>query len=140
MNGHTGPRLTGADNAASLAVLALSNLLSANMDVGLKDCLALGYHQDPALRTAFTHISANILRQGNHFGGLGGSRTSSTPKVYLEVLTSPNLALALAVCESCPPNEVDEMSSLLFRTFEASSSLLKLLEVLIEREVSQTST
>jgi len=120
-------------------VLILSNLLSANIDVGLKRCLALGYQENPTLRTAFMQILTNVLQQNARFGGLTAKNVTSVSKAYLELLTSPNLAFALAICDVCPPTEVDEMSLLLFRVFEARCTLLGLLKVLVEREVMQTS-
>jgi neurofibromin 1 len=130
---------TPVEDSTTLAILALSNLLSANIDVGLKHCLTLGYHEDPNLRTAFMQLLTNILQQGTRFNGLTAKHISSSPKPYLDLLTSQDLALALAICEGCPPAEVDEVSMLLFRVFEEKGNLLPLVKVLIEREVAQTS-
>jgi len=82
-----------------------------------------------------------VLQRGARFGGLAVKRLSTTPKPYLELLTSDsgNLALAVAVCESSSPNEVDEISLLLFRVFEAKGNCLGLVKVLAEREIAQTS-
>ncbi|OXB36317.1 neurofibromin 1 [Cryptococcus neoformans] len=133
-------KTTNPDDAPTLAILALSNLLSANIDVGLKHCLALGYHEDPTLRTVFMQLLINILQQGTRFGGLAAKRISYAPKLYLEGLTNPNLALALAMVDVCPQTgaEVDELSTLLFRVFEGKGTLLGLMRVLIEREVTMT--
>ena len=127
------------DEPPALVVLIVSNLLAANMDVGLKHCLGLGYHEDHSLRVVFMQIMSNILRSGN-FGGLSSKRISSTPRAYLGALAgnNSNLTLAVAVCETCPPSEIDEMSMLLFRVFEAKGSILGLLKVLTEREVAMT--
>lgn len=48
-------------------ILAMSNLLSANVDAGLKYCLAMGYHEDTRTRTAFMQVLTNILNQGTEF-------------------------------------------------------------------------
>ena len=128
-----------ATSQAGLAIDILSNLLSANIDVGLKQCLSLGYHEDSALRTAFMRLVSNILQRGAGFGRLATKRTSSVPRAYTEALTSTNLALAVAIIETCSASEIDEMSGLLFRTFEAKGTLLPLLRLLIEREVQITS-
>ena len=117
----------------------LFNLLNANVDVGLKHCLALGYHQDPMLRRAFLQLLISLLQHGALFIGVTPKRITPAAKPYLDCLVSPNLAFALAVCESCPANEVDEISQLLFRVFEERGLLLSLLKVLVEREVSLTS-
>jgi neurofibromin 1 len=119
----------------------LSNLLSANIDVGLKHCLALGYHEDPSLRTAFMRLLTSILQRGARFGGLTTKRMSSAPKVLLDLLTQDpnNLAFAVAVCESCGPSEVDEISTMLFRVFEGKGNFLGLVKMLAEREIAHTS-
>lgn len=53
-----------------LAILALSNLLSANIDVGLKHSLGIGYHEDLEIRTAFVTVLCNVLAQGTEFNNL----------------------------------------------------------------------
>lgn len=50
-----------------LTILAMSNLLSANVDAGLKYSLAMGYHEDSRTRTAFMQVLTNILNQGTEF-------------------------------------------------------------------------
>lgn len=52
------------------AVNAISNLLNANVDSGLKSTLAMGYHEDMRTRTAFMQVLANILNQGAQFDTL----------------------------------------------------------------------
>ncbi|WVW79391.1 hypothetical protein I302_101360 [Kwoniella bestiolae CBS 10118] len=138
-NGNT-PRESGPNDTPTLAILALSNLLSANIDVGLKHCLSLGYHEDPVLRTAFMQLMTNTLQQGTRFGGLSNNRVSTSTKNYLDLLAGPNLAMALAMVDVCPQsgNEVDELSTLLFRVFEGKGALLGLMRALIEREVALT--
>lgn len=130
-------RVTSSDSYPTLAILVLSNLLSANVDVGLKHCLSLAYHEDSTIRTAFMQLISNILQQGTRFGGLT-VKNASAPKVYFDAITSPNLALAVAICETCPTNELDEISSLLFRVFESKGNLLSLMKVLVERELALT--
>lgn len=131
-------RVSGSDNYPALAIQVLSNLLSANVDVGLQHCLALGYHEDSGIRTAFMQLLTNILQQGARFGGLATKDGSSAPKLYLEALTSPNLAFVTAICDITTGADLDEISMLLFRTFEAKGNLLSLMKLLIEREVQQT--
>ncbi|WWD06786.1 hypothetical protein V865_004881 [Kwoniella europaea PYCC6329] len=139
-NGNSTWKENRPNDTPTLAILALSNLLSANVDVGLKHCLSLGYHEDPILRTAFMQLITNTLQQGTRFGGLSGNRMSTSTKNYLDLLAGPNLAMALAMVDVCPQsgNEVDELSTLLFRVFEGKGALLGLMRALIEREVALT--
>ena len=47
-----------------LIISGLTNLLSANMEAGLKHCLPMGYNDDPRTRRIFVHTFARVLQQG----------------------------------------------------------------------------
>lgn len=136
-----------SDNTAGLAMTALSNLLSSNVDVGLKHCLAMGYHAKPEVRTAFMQVMSRALRNGAPIAGSSSSagaasskRRSALGRPFIDALNAGNMALAVACVEVCPVGpEVDEMSTLLFRVMEAKGLLLPFLRVLVEREVALTS-
>ena len=44
-------------------VQAMSNMLSANIDSGLKHSIGLGYHEDTQTRATFLEVLTDILRQ-----------------------------------------------------------------------------
>lgn len=48
------------------------------------------------------------------------------------------MALALAICEICPPNEVDAMNAVLLNLFDTRSSLMNLLKTMIDLEIQKT--
>ncbi|RPA92835.1 hypothetical protein L873DRAFT_1708250 [Choiromyces venosus 120613-1] len=128
------------DDASSfqdLAIQALSNLLSANVDVGLKFSLEIGYHDDIQTRTAFMHVLTNILTQGTEFGALGDSAIGEKYEKLIDLLVN-DLQFALALCDSCPSSEVDEMSIALLNIFDSRGLGLTLLKELIEQEVANT--
>lgn len=70
-------------NNSELSIVILSNLLSANIDVGLKHSLSIGYHENMEIRCAFVKVLHNILSQGTEFRNL--SDTAVTEK-YDELL------------------------------------------------------
>lgn len=70
---------------ADLAITILSNLLSANIDVGLKHSLSIGYHDNVEIRTAFVRVLYNILVQGTEFNNLSDSAVSEKYEELLEV-------------------------------------------------------
>jgi neurofibromin 1 len=75
-----------------LAITALSNLLSANIDVGLKHSLAIGYHEDLDIRTAFVKVLYHILIQGTEFNNLSDSAVNKKYSELLEVrFSTPTL-------------------------------------------------
>lgn len=56
-----------------LTILAMSHLLNANVDAGLKFSLSMGYDDDQETRTAFMQVLTNILNQGAEFETLAES-------------------------------------------------------------------
>jgi len=68
-----------------LAITALSNLLSANIDVGLKHSLGIGYHEDIDIRTAFVKVLCNILIQGTEFNNLSDAAVNEKYDELLQV-------------------------------------------------------
>jgi neurofibromin 1 len=73
-----------------LAITALSNLLSANIDVGLKHSLAIGYHEDLDIRTAFVKVLFHILIQGTEFNILSDVTVNKKYSELLDVRCNPN--------------------------------------------------
>jgi neurofibromin 1 len=71
-----------------LAIVALSNLLSANIDVGLKHSLGIGYHEDLEIRTAFVKVLCNILAQGTEFNSLSDVAVNEKYDELVEVCIS----------------------------------------------------
>ena len=51
-------------------ILALSNLLSSNIESGLQYSLSMGYHEDSKTRASFMQVLTNILNQGIDFTSL----------------------------------------------------------------------
>lgn len=98
---HNEPREGGARGGAApesdLVITILSNLLSANIDVGLKHSLNIGYHENIEIRTAFVKVLYNILMQGTEFGSLTDSAVSEKYEELLNVGARP--AEAPYACE-----------------------------------------
>ncbi|KUJ23034.1 uncharacterized protein LY89DRAFT_635153 [Mollisia scopiformis] len=120
-----------------LAISALSNLLSANIDVGLKHSLGIGYHEDLDIRTAFVKVLCNILIQGAEFNNLSDAAVNERYDELLELLIN-DMALTIALCDACPSTEVDEMTISLLNIFDSRGLGFVLLEALIEHEVEET--
>jgi neurofibromin 1 len=78
----------GRDDSATISDLAiniLSNLLSANIDVGLKHSLSIGYHENVEIRTAFVRVLYNILVQGTEFNNLSDTAVNEKYDELLDV-------------------------------------------------------
>ncbi|RGP58813.1 neurofibromin 1 [Fusarium longipes] len=122
---------------SDLAITILSNLLSANIDVGLKHSLNIGYHDNVEIRTAFVKVLYNILVQGTEFSNLTDSAVSEKYEELLELLTS-DLSLAISMAVACPSTDVDELTICLLTVFEQRGLIFELLEALIKQEIADT--
>ncbi len=80
-----------AGSTSALAITILSNLLSANIDVGLKHSLSIGYHENIEIRTAFVKVLCNILVQGTEFSTLSDKAVSEKYDALLQVRPAPTL-------------------------------------------------
>ncbi|KAL2018057.1 hypothetical protein VTK56DRAFT_1323 [Thermocarpiscus australiensis] len=135
--GGSGASTTSEASTSDLAITILSNLLSANIDVGLKHSLSIGYHENVDIRTAFVRVLYNILVQGTEFNNLSDAAVSEKYDELLELLTSdPSLATAMSAI--CPSHELDELTISLLNIFEARGLSFVLLEALIKQEIEET--
>lgn len=123
--------------ASELAITILSNLLSANIDVGLKHSLSIGYHENVEIRTAFVKVLYNILMQGTEFNNLSDTAVSEKYDELIELLTN-DTSLAAAMSAVCPSSEVDELTISLLNIFETRGLSFVLLEALIKQEIEDT--
>ena len=122
---------------SDLAITVLSNLLSANIDVGLKHSLSIGYHDNVEIRTAFVRVLYNILVQGTEFSNLTDSAVSEKYEELLELLTK-DLSLSVSMSAICPSTEVEEVAICLLTVFEQRGLTFELFEALIKQEVEET--
>ncbi|KAL1897570.1 Ras GTPase activating protein ira2 [Ceratocystis pirilliformis] len=120
-----------------LSITILSNLLSSNIDVGLKHSLNIGYHENLEIRTAFVKVLYNILIQGTEFSNLSDTAVSEKHTQLLDILTS-DVSLAVALSVVCPANEVDEMAISLLVVYEQRGKGFQLIEALISQEIDDT--
>ncbi|KAG8959528.1 Ras GTPase activating protein ira2 [Tulasnella sp. 419] len=121
-----------------LIISGLTNLLSANMEAGLKHCLPMGYNDDPRIRRIFIHVFSRVLRLGTSFVSVNSLEDPDRYSRLCEMVRSPDMLLALAICETCPQSEVDDMIGVLLNIFDTRGSLVALLKAIIDREVAAT--
>ncbi|CAK7264908.1 Ras GTPase activating protein ira2 [Sporothrix epigloea] len=124
-------------SASELSIAILTNLLSANLDVGLKRSLSIGYHDNIEIRTAFVRVLCNILMQGTEFSNLSDAAFGDKYEELVDILTS-DTSLAAAMAAVCPSTEVDELTISLLNAFESRGQGYELLEALIKLEIDET--
>ncbi|KAI0006414.1 GTPase [Xylariaceae sp. FL0662B] len=126
-----------AGSTSELAITILSNLLSANIDVGLKHSLSIGYHENVEIRTAFVKVLYNILVQGTEFSNLSDKAVNEKYAELLELLTQ-DMSLAVAISTVCPSSEVEELTISMLNIFESRGLTFDLMEALIKQEIEDT--
>lgn len=119
---------------------AITNLIAANVDLGLPKALSMSLHHDPDLRVEFINSMERLLRRGAHINMLNVPKSPDTNAHLRNVLLDPNLRLAMVICKVCPVAEIDQVASVMLAYFESSGMALtmKLLKEAIELEVYQT--
>ncbi|KAI0156431.1 GTPase [Xylariaceae sp. FL1272] len=137
----TSARLDGPgsqdESASPLAITILSNLLSANVDVGLKHSLNIGYQKNIEIRMAFVKVLFNILVQGTEFSTLTDKAINEKYDALLQLLTR-DMSLVVAMSTVCPSSEVEELTVALLNVFEYRGLTFKLMEALIKQEIEDT--
>lgn len=125
------------------SILALSNLLSSNLDIGLKYSLPLGYHEDTKTRAAFMQIFTNILNQVSDFEDLSEENKEKVMREryrkLIDLFTEDDLTIALALCEVASVGDIDEIAQLILAIFRNDhEKTLRLIKIVVEKEVIKT--
>ncbi|RCI08274.1 hypothetical protein L249_8358 [Ophiocordyceps polyrhachis-furcata BCC 54312] len=130
--------LQGRGEAASdceLLVAILSNLLGANIDIGLKQCLSFGYHEDIQIRLGLVTVLHDILVQGTELSTFSDLNTSEK---YSELVLTADESVPTSMSAVCPSSQVDELTMCLLIIFEGRGMLFGLFEALIRQEIDHT--
>ncbi|KAG5352330.1 hypothetical protein C0989_002775 [Termitomyces sp. Mn162] len=121
-------------NVRELVITGLAHLVSANTESGFKQCLPLAYDEDNRKRAIFAHVFARVIGQGTTFEPEDRSAFSDRNNRLRE------MALALTICEVCPPQEVGIMINVLLNIFDTRESLIKFMKIMIDRDLAVIDT
>ncbi|KAI9317519.1 hypothetical protein BX666DRAFT_2026794 [Dichotomocladium elegans] len=121
-----------------LTIWAMSNLLSANVDAGLKYSLAMGYHEDLRTRNAFMQVLTNILNQGTEFETLAESVMTDRYEKLIDMLVEADMEVAMALCDVCPSTDAGGVAETMLTAFESREKVFPLLKAAIRKEIEST--
>ncbi|XP_076386906.1 neurofibromin 1 isoform X1 [Megachile rotundata] len=120
-------------------IQAMSNLLSANIDSGLRHSLRLGYDPDLQTRAAFMEVLTKILQQGTEFDTLAETVLADRFEQLVQLVTmisdKGELPIAMALANVVTTNQMDELARVFVTLFDAKHLLSPLLWNMFYREV-----
>ncbi|RMX38597.1 hypothetical protein pdam_00008370 [Pocillopora damicornis] len=121
------------------AVLAMSNLLNANIDTGLMYAIGLGYHDDLQTRAVFMEVLTKILQQGTEFDNLADTVLMDRFDRLVDLLTltgeKGKLPIVMALANVVPSQQMDELAHVLVTLFDDRKNLPQLLNNVFSMEV-----
>jgi hypothetical protein len=106
--------------------------------IDFADLVILGYSKDIGLRTAFLQVLTTILKEGTSLNA--SKSTASKYSDLIELLLDDNMELCLALCESVPIGEADDLADVLTNIFEVNDQIQILIKISIAVEVAKTSS
>ncbi|CAK5277391.1 unnamed protein product [Mycena citricolor] len=121
-----------------LVITGLAHLVGSNSEHGFKQCLPLAYGGDSKKREIFANVFARVIGQGTRLDVEDRTIKPGRHGKLAELVKGSDMALVMAICETCPPSEVEMMISVLLNIFDTRGSLMALLKRMIDREVAQT--
>uniref|UniRef100_A0A3P9ATN2 Neurofibromin 1 n=1 Tax=Maylandia zebra TaxID=106582 RepID=A0A3P9ATN2_9CICH len=120
-------------------ILAMSNLLNANVDSGLMHSIGLGYHKDLQTRATFMEVLTKILQQGTEFDTLAETVLADRFERLVELVTmmgdQGELPIAMALANVVPGSQWDELARVLVTLFDSRHLLYQLLWNMFSKEV-----
>jgi neurofibromin 1 len=120
-------------------ILAMSNMLTANIDSGLTHAISLGYHNDLRTRTSFIEVMTSILKQGAEFHSLADSALADRYNELLDLVTMETEEgehpIMIALINSVPFDSLDDLAELLVLLFDYKNRLTSFLTQILMTEV-----
>jgi neurofibromin 1 len=120
-------------------IVAMSNLLNANIESGLMRSIALGYHRDAQTRAAFMEVLTQILQQGTEFDTLAETVLADRFERLVDLVTLQDdkneFPIANALANVMSSDYMDELARVLVTIFDAKRLLPQLLTQMFMKEV-----
>ncbi|KAI8363872.1 hypothetical protein EDC96DRAFT_558843 [Choanephora cucurbitarum] len=137
-NASTSDSYADIGHLKELTILAMSRLLSANVDAGLKYSLSMAYDEDHETRKAFMQVLTNILDHGTEFETLAEDVMIDRYEKLIDMLVDSDMDIVMSLCEVCPSPDTTDVAEVLLICFESRSKVMPLLRAVVQREISMT--
>jgi neurofibromin 1 len=120
-------------------ICAMAHMLTANIDSGLTHAIGLGYHEDLRTRTSFIEVLTSILKEGAQFSSLAETALADRLNQMLDLVTTEtadgDLPVVMALIDSVPPENVDELAEDLVTLFDSKHKLAPFLNSILNTEM-----
>ena len=120
-------------------IVAMSNLLNANIESGLMRSIALGYHRDAQTRAAFMEVLTQILQQGTEFDTLAETVLADRFERLVDLMIiqgdKNEFPIAMALANVVGSEYMDELARILVTIFDAKKLLPQFLNNMFSKEV-----
>ncbi|CUS22629.1 LAQU0S06e02366g1_1 [Lachancea quebecensis] len=119
-------------------ITSLTNLLNANVDVGLKYALPIGYSKNQNIKVAFLKVFVKIISSFDiHKVKFSAHKNKLIEEFVEESLKNPRfISLAARIC---PANDIDALSSSMLTVFEVKNAAHIIVVELIKDEIQNAS-
>ena len=116
-------------------IMSLTNLLIANVDVGLNHAIPIGYSNNRNIRLAFMNVFVNIVSSfDTSNNSVKKKRDEIVEEVVLLSLKTP--AMLSKACRVCPASDIDALASSIVYVFEVKNAAHIIVTELVREEIS----
>ncbi|KAJ3431851.1 inhibitory regulator protein ira1-related [Anaeramoeba flamelloides] len=124
------------EKLSQLTVIALSNMLHANVSVGLHHALPMGYVKHLKTRSEFIDVFTNILNRGTEFDNLKETLEDKYQNM-IEMILDTDFLVIKAINEIIDVTDMDKMAEILIKLYYSKGLHIKLLKFMINDEVEK---
>ncbi|SCU88882.1 LAFA_0E15060g1_1 [Lachancea sp. 'fantastica'] len=119
-------------------ITSLTNLLNANVDVGLKYALPIGYSKNQRIKVAFLNVFVKIISNFDpQTSNLAEAKNELVEEYVTESLSCPQLIPFAA--RVCPANDIDSLASSMLSIYEVKNASHIIVVELIKDEIQNAS-
>lgn len=118
-------------------IVSLTNLLIANVDVGLRYALPMGYSSTENIRLAFLNVFVNIVSSFNSSQAVNEEKINdAVDQVVMVSLNNPQLLINIS--RICPASDIDALASSIVYIFEVKNAAHLAVTHLVQDEIKRS--